>query len=425
VDDFNHDGNLDFITANGEVGTVSIRLGTGAGGFGLPAFPTVAVGSRPAALATGDFNSDGNRDFVVWNAGAGTVSARLGNGAGGFIAPSSPDVGVDTTSRGMAVADFNGDGNQDVVDTNYATSVISLRLGTGSGAFTTPTPPTYAVGDTPNGVAVGDFNGDGAQDIAVANTFSASVSILLNSCDPNLPPTVTVPGAQTVLQGGTLTFGAGSGNAITVADADAGSSPVRVTLAAGHGALTLGGTSGLTFSGGDGTNDPLMTFTGTVAQVNAALNGLRYTPSSVYAGPDQVSVTVNDQGRSGVDGPKTGSGSVVVTITQTQCPPQAPVKVTTSIVGGKLQAHVAATVFPGHPNALQDLQFGTFQNARVTVGGQQLASGQTYAVPAGATTADFTVERMTPGQPTTVPFTVVDACGTWRTFVGGGATAGF
>jgi hypothetical protein len=39
--------------------------------------------------------------------------------------------------------------------------------------------------------------------------------------------------------------------------------------------------------------------------------------------------------------------------------------------------------------------------------------------------ADFTVERATPGQPTTIPFTVLDGCGEWPTFVGGGANAGF
>jgi hypothetical protein len=73
-------------------------------------------------------------------------------------------------------------------------------------------------------------------------------------------------------------------------------------------------------------------------------------------------------------------------------------------------------------------KFGTFQNATVTVigqGGQTIASGQTYTAPANLTAVDFTVERVTPGQPTTVPFTVVDGCGEWKTFVGGGTAAGF
>jgi hypothetical protein len=61
----------------------------------------------------------------------------------------------------------------------------------------------------------------------------------------------------------------------------------------------------------------------------------------------------------------------------------------------------------------------------VTLGGRPIASGQSVALPAGISAADFTVERATPGQATTVPFTVVDACGSWPTFVGGGTGAGF
>jgi hypothetical protein len=99
--------------------------------------------------------------------------------------------------------------------------------------------------------------------------------------------------------------------------------------------------------------------------------------------------------------------------------------VTTSVGGGKLQAHVVSTTQGMQPIVLRELRFGAFQNAKVTLNGQPLSSGQTYSVPGGAGAADFTVERVTPGQPTTVPFTVVDGCGEWQTLVGGGAGAGF
>ena len=89
-----------------------------------------------------------------------------------------------------------------------------------------------------------------------------------------------------------------------------------------------------------------------------------------------------------------------------------------------LESKYAARQNPA-PNPLQQIRFGQFQNAKVTIGGQNVASGQVYTVPAGATSVDFTVERVTPGQPVMVPFTVVDGCGEWRTFVGGGNAAGF
>jgi hypothetical protein len=106
--------------------------------------------------------------------------------------------------------------------------------------------------------------------------------------------------------------------------------------------------------------------------------------------------------------------------------PRPRVQTAPSPGSGKLQVHVEATPLnTQRPNPLQALRFGTFQNARVTLNGQPVTSGQTFSVPANTTALDFTVERATPGQPTTVPFTVVDGCGEWQTFVGGGTNAGF
>ena len=66
-----------------------------------------------------------------------------------------------------------------------------------------------------------------------------------------------------------------------------------------------------------------------------------------------------------------------------------------------------------------------FQNAKVTLNGQAIASGQTVAAPPGVFALTFTVERAMPGRAATVPLTVVDGCGAWPTFVGGGPAAGF
>jgi hypothetical protein len=79
--------------------------------------------------------------------------------------------------------------------------------------------------------------------------------------------------------------------------------------------LTLDGTSGLTFSEGDGANDPAMTFRGTIAQINAALAGLRYNPSTVpflLAGQGSVTITTSDLGNTGVGGPMSDSDTVVI-----------------------------------------------------------------------------------------------------------------
>jgi hypothetical protein len=89
--------------------------------------------------------------------------------------------------------------------------------------------------------------------------------------------------------------------------------------------------------------------------------------------------------------------------------------------GGKLEVTITPTPVNGSStNAVSELQFGTFANARVTLNSQPVASGQTVTLPPNTSQTDFTVERATPGLAVTVPLTVVDGCGAWRTFVGAG-----
>ena len=80
----------------------------------------------------------------------------------------------------------------------------------------------------------------------------------------NDAPVNTVPGTQTVDEDTALVFSSANGNTISIGDVDAGSNPVEVTLTASHGVLTLGGTTGLTFSAGDGATDGTMTFRGAI-----------------------------------------------------------------------------------------------------------------------------------------------------------------
>ncbi len=79
----------------------------------------------------------------------------------------------------MAVGDFNGDGKADLAVANYSSNNVSVLLGNGNGTFQAAV--NYAAGTSPCSVAVGDFNGDGKADLAVANYSSNSVSVLLGN----------------------------------------------------------------------------------------------------------------------------------------------------------------------------------------------------------------------------------------------------
>jgi hypothetical protein len=88
-----------------------------------------------------------------------------------------------------------------------------------------------------------------------------------------------------------------------------------VTLSTNHGTLTLSGTTGLTFTTGDGTDDSVMVFTGSIADINVALNGMVFTPEFDYSGPAGLTITTNDQGNLGIGGPLSATNGVAITVT--------------------------------------------------------------------------------------------------------------
>lgn len=131
----------------------------------------------------------------------------------------------------------------------------------------------------------------------------------------NDPPVNSVPGAQSADEDSPLVFSGANGNQISISDPDAGSSPVQVRLQVEHATMTLDGDDGLTFDPGDsGTNDADMTFTGTITDINAALDGMRFDPEANYNGSATLTITTDDQGNTGGGGPKTDSDNVNITV---------------------------------------------------------------------------------------------------------------
>jgi hypothetical protein len=181
VGDFNGDGVLDLALVGN---SVSILLGNGDGSFQLFQSSAGSIDGSPVSgfsVAVGDFNGDGVLDLTVATASANTqggiLAIFLGNGDGSFRATQATIPGSDTAS--VAVGDFNGDGIPDlaVAGSTPTSGTLSVLLGKGDGTFQTPR--TYSVaGDT---LAIGDFNGDGHLDIALAG--NSGVNILLGNGD--------------------------------------------------------------------------------------------------------------------------------------------------------------------------------------------------------------------------------------------------
>src|SRR5439155_25613488 len=123
----------------------------------------------------------------------------------------------------------------------------------------------------------------------------------------------SAPVSQTIDEDNDLVFSSTDGNAIWISDADADPLPVRVTLTATNGVLSLSGTTGLAFMVGDGSGDATMTFTGILSDINAALEGLRYSPNANYNGSATVRITTNDLGNTGSGGGLSDTKTVNVT----------------------------------------------------------------------------------------------------------------
>ena len=199
VGDFNRDGKLDLAVANEGSNDLSVLLGKGDGTF--QAAVNYATGSQPASVAVGDFNGDGKLDLAVANIGSNNVSVLLGQGDGTF--KPAIDFGAGSNSRWVAVGDFNGDGKLDLAVANNAsnggTPSVSLLLGKGDGTFQNAV--DYTIGTQPDSLAVGDFNGDGRLDLAVADIGSSTVLVLsanavfadqvVGTTSPMQPVTVT------------------------------------------------------------------------------------------------------------------------------------------------------------------------------------------------------------------------------------------
>src|SRR3954452_8715601 len=196
--------------------------------------------------------------------------------------------------------------NDTDIDTPHASLTAILNVGpANASAFTLNADGSFNY--TPNANYSGS---DSFTYHAFDGTLSSSivtVSLTINAVDD--APVITRPATATTNEDTPFTFSAG--NVISIADVDAAAGSETVTLGVTNGVLTLSGTTGLTVTG-DGTSS--ITASGTLTNLNNALNGLIYTPSLNYNGSDTLSIGVNDNGNTGTGGPLTDSKSVAITV---------------------------------------------------------------------------------------------------------------
>ena len=169
--DVNGDGRVDLAFANHDTKYVTVLLGDGKGGFTPAPKSPFTVNSRPHphGIAFGDFNGDRNLDFVIDDWGNDRVTVVFGDGKGNFASPGVSFAVGKMPYQKVRVADVNKDGKADIVTTNTEGSDITVLLGDGKGGFKQAAGSPYSTSPRPFGIAIGDVNGDGIPDLAIAH----------------------------------------------------------------------------------------------------------------------------------------------------------------------------------------------------------------------------------------------------------------
>ncbi|NGZ05237.1 MAG: DUF4347 domain-containing protein, partial [Magnetococcales bacterium] len=172
---------------------------------------------------------------------------------------------------------------------------------------------------------IADFNGTDTLTFETSDlgnsgpggTLVTSDTFLITIAALNDAPVNTVPTAEVLVQEDAfLIFSLNLENAITVADVnDIGQSgstdAISTTIAVNQGTLVVAAGSGATVTD-DGSSR--VTIAGTAAQINAALNGLRYTPTAQVYGTDTLTITTSDLGNSGDGGVMSDQDTVAIRI---------------------------------------------------------------------------------------------------------------
>lgn len=153
----------------------------------------ISTGSAPGSVEIADFNGDGNGDIVVANEQSGNATVLLGDGKGKFVPSKGSPFAVGQLPNDIAVGDFNRDGKPDLAFANHEQKHMTILLGDGQGGFAPAPKSPFAVESRPHvhGVTAADYNGDGNFDLATDSWADEQVILLFGDGKGDFKSSVT------------------------------------------------------------------------------------------------------------------------------------------------------------------------------------------------------------------------------------------
>jgi hypothetical protein len=186
IGDLNGDGKPELVTGNSANGPdVTVLRNTSSGGtISFATKVEFTTGGQPNSIAIADIDGDGKLDIATANPFTGNVSVLRNTSSSGSISfAAKVDFTVVGNCVAIAVSDINSDGKPDLLTVNKAgSSTVSVLRNTSTGStITFAAKVDFATGANPQAIAIGDVDGDGKVDLAVANDGSGTVSLLRNT----------------------------------------------------------------------------------------------------------------------------------------------------------------------------------------------------------------------------------------------------
>jgi hypothetical protein len=266
--------------------------------FGPAQTTSPGSGLRPVDVAVADFNKDGQPDIVTANGNSSdTVSVMLAGAS-----PPYPTYDVGPDPNHIAVEDLNHDGYPDIVVTNstgsLATSAVTVLLNDPSNPGTFLASQSYGVGIAPAAITIGDLNNDNHPDIVTANNQGNNVSVLLNDGDG------TFADAQNYAVGSTP-------NGVVIGDFNNDNVPDIAATSFGP-TTTTGSTVSVLYGTGSGTFGVYQPFPAgprPFRLVTGDFNGDNHTDLAVLDWPSSIDSTGTDAVQVLLNNGQTGAGA--------------------------------------------------------------------------------------------------------------------